>query len=339
MSVSKSLFFSLLGSAVLMMNSLSANTESTNKLGNAAKANKYAFKQTQIDTVITASAIDQETLEPCIDGIKENGKNVRRIVVVSDKKLTDKAEWFDSSLYPFTKTQVAIQLNKGDMEKALEDLLDQNSNVDAYYHQLLRLYAGSVIPDISPNYLVIDPDTIFLNPVEFQNESAAGLYSAIVKSNKDVIAHARRLVPAFKRPYYAYSGNVHHMLFQQPVLDDLFASVEGKHNMPFWKAYCDTIDNKIENGLGASEYDLYFNYVFSKSSQVNIRELKFLDVIDLSAISPLKQYGYDYISCHAWRRKWLDNELQMKLEKHEAQKSENPDVVLEPLIFLMPRSF
>ena len=43
-----------------------------------------------IDVVIPAHKKDIDTLDLCIDGIRKNVKDVRRIIVVSKEKLTDK---------------------------------------------------------------------------------------------------------------------------------------------------------------------------------------------------------------------------------------------------------
>ncbi len=63
----------------------------------------YNLSNDPIDVVIPCTNKDKKTLDLCIDGIRKYGKNIRRVIVVSSKPLTDKAEFFDEKLYPFFK--------------------------------------------------------------------------------------------------------------------------------------------------------------------------------------------------------------------------------------------
>ena len=49
-------------------------------------------------------------LKFCIDGVRKNVKNVRRIIVVSSEPFTDQAEWFDETLYPFTRSDLGFHI-------------------------------------------------------------------------------------------------------------------------------------------------------------------------------------------------------------------------------------
>ena len=48
-----------------------------------------------IDVVIPSHWKDADTLDLCIDGIRNNVKDVGRIIVVSKDKMTDNAEFYD----------------------------------------------------------------------------------------------------------------------------------------------------------------------------------------------------------------------------------------------------
>ena len=267
-----------------------------------AKKTIYPFSSEPIDVVIPAISKDLETLDLCIEGIKNNCSQVRRVIVVSASQLTDKAEWVDEVFYPFSKYDVALHLNKGDHAQALKYLTKPGSRLGWYYQQLLKLYAAYVIPDISSNVLVLDADIIFLNPVEFLNSASAGLYKPSTQSHTPYYKHAKRLVPGFKKGFYTYSGIADHMIFQKCVLDDLFATVEKYQKIEFWKAFCACVDEDELEGAGASEYEIYFNFVFTKSNQVKIRSLQAVDLPLLAGLELLKAYGSHYVSCHAWRR-------------------------------------
>jgi hypothetical protein len=258
--------------------------------GNAA-THYYAFGNDLIDVVIPSTYKDIDTLECCINGIKENGKNVRRIIVVSPEKLTDQAEWFDEKLFPFTISDVSLKLH----EKSVPDFM-----LGWHYQQLLKLYAAFVIPNISSNVLILDSDTIFLNPVDFINYTGGGLYNPGSEYVVPYFEHAQRLLPGFHKIFPRYSGISHHMLFQKPVLEDIFNDIRKNHETEPWIAFCDCIAQNEKYGF--SEYEIYFNYVFARTDQVMIRSLKWLNTSQVSELQNFKDAGYHYVSCHAYLR-------------------------------------
>ena len=127
---------------------------------------RYPFTSEPIDVVIPCAEKDLRTLERCIKGIYNNCDEVRRIIVISKKRLTKNAEWCSEYVFPFSRTDIVNALSKKDA-KTQAQLMRPESRTGWYYQQLLKLYAPFVIRDISSNVLVLDADTIFLNPVEF----------------------------------------------------------------------------------------------------------------------------------------------------------------------------
>jgi hypothetical protein len=239
----------------------------------AAEKIIYPFSAELVDVVIPCTDKDLISLEMCIAGIRENCQ-VRRVIVVSDRKLTDSAEWFDEANYPFSKQDVAFELVNHDLVKAKSLLTAPGSRVGWYFQQLLKLYAPFTIPEVSSNLLVLDADTVFLNPVEFLNDRFGGLYNVGQQHNSSYFQHADRLTGGVvKKIHSKYSGISHHMLFQRSVMEDLFDLVECTHQQPFWIAFCQSVDEKELSFSGASEYELYFNFVLSRTDQVNIRKL------------------------------------------------------------------
>ncbi len=261
----------------------------------------FPFSKSPIDVVIPSDAKDIPTLEQCIRGIRENGANIRRIVVVSKKRFTDQAEWFDESNYPFSFQDVASALANRDPD--LEKLLFQKgSRTGWYFQQLLKLYAFFVIPDLSPNVLILDADTVFLQPVTFLNQEGGGMYNPGTEYHIPYFEHAARLLPGFQRLFPEYSGVSHHMLFQRPVIEALFEEVEEMHGAPFWQVFCQLVDRQ-HLWAGASEYEIYFNYVFSHTNQVSIRKLKWKNIHKQSHIAKYKKKKKHYVCLHSYERK------------------------------------
>lgn len=262
----------------------------------------YDFSDEPIDVVIPTTYKDLETLNLCIEGIRNNCSQVRRIIVVSPEPLTDQAEWFDETKYPFSKEEVSFYLNQGDFNRSQEYLADPKSRLGWYYQQLLKFYAPFVIKDISSNVLILDSDTIFLKPVVFTNSQFAGLYTTSVEDNPAYFKHASKLIPGFRQIFQDYSGISHHMLFQRCVLEDLFQVVNSCHQIEFWKAFCLCVDEVDLVFAGASEYEIYFNFLFSRTSQAEIRQLKQRNIRSVQALDYFRSCDFDYVSCHSWSR-------------------------------------
>lgn len=264
----------------------------------------FDFPDEWIDVVIPVSPKESLTLEKAIEGVRENCPEVRRIILVSKTPPSDAAEWFDESLFPFTKFDIAVCLKQGDIEKAIEFLNAPKSRVGWYYQQLLKFYAPFVIPDISSNVLLVDSDTIFLNPVTFLTEEGAGLLNVGEENHEEYFNHARRLLPGFKKLFPEYSGITHHMLFQKVILEDLMSQVEEYHEMEFWQAFCLCVspDQLTDKSSGASEYEIYFNYALARTDQIKIRPLLWDNIPYVENCFHYKERGYHYVSCHDWLR-------------------------------------
>ena len=246
-----------------------------------------------IDVVIPCHNKDADNLSLCIAGIRNNVRDVRRIIVVSDTKFTNHAEWFPEHNYPFSFQEVKKQLRQ-----VTSGATTKLYHVGWYLQQLLKLYAPFVIPNISENVLVIDADTTFLKPVTFIDEDGYALYSVGSEYHKPYFYHAQRMLPSLKKVFPEYSGICHHMLFQREPLLQLFNEVEEFHRKPFWKIFCRMVDETMINGSGASEYEIYFNYVFSHDYKIKIRKLRWCNA---QRIGPeMRDEGYDYVSCHKY---------------------------------------
>jgi hypothetical protein len=264
----------------------------------------YPLRNDPIDVVFVTHPKDKETLEYAIDGILENCKEVRRVIVVSPEKLTNKAEWFDEKKFPFNKKSLIKILAKGDKTR-LAQLTDDKMrhNGSWYFQQLLKVYAPFVIPNISSNVLLVDADTIFMKPVQFLNSSYGGLFCLnYLPREPNHFEHAKRLVPGYKR--HRPKGVCHHMLFQRPILEDLFKTVENHHKVPFWKAFCLCVEFPFSKNTeqGASEYVIYYDFALSHTDQVSTRDLKWIESGYFDKKDEFKKQGYHFVTFHSYKQ-------------------------------------
>jgi uncharacterized protein DUF6492 len=266
---------------------------------------QYELANDPIDVVIVTHPKDKETLDLCIEGIKENGSNVRRVILVSSEKLTDQCEWYDEKKFPFSLNEVALAIGRGSESKRDQFFKGHCRYPGWYFQQLLKLYSPYVIPGISSNVLVLDSDTIFMNPVEFLNESNGGLFCySKLRAKRRYLNFAERFVPGYKRVYPKVYSICHHMLFQRPILDDLFKTVEDYHKEPFWLAFCHSVDL---NSKLASEYEIYYSFALTHTDQVELRGLKWTNSGDLNKRDQFKRKGFNFVSFHTYMRESKPN--------------------------------
>jgi hypothetical protein len=173
-----------------------------------------------------------------------------------------------------------------------------------YYQQLLKLYAGIKIPTILENYLVIDADVFFLKPISFFQDERA-IFTISGECHIPYFAHMKRLNEHFDK-MFGKSGISHHMMFNKHYINEIIQMVENTHQIEFWKVFILAVLEhytwKIEfEESGASEYELYFNYMIKNhSDKMLIRNLKWENCSKrLKNLQNYIENGYDYVSiCH-----------------------------------------
>lgn len=261
---------------------------------------EYSFSCDPIDVVIPCHPKDALSLERCIKGVKKNVINLRRIIVISEYKFTDSAEWASEALFPFTKESIMHEALQSD--KMTKQYLEKKPrNTSWIYQQFLKLFAAYYIPNISSNILIVDADVVFLKPVSFTQENGAGLYATASSYYYPYFEHAAKIMPGLKRFHQNYSGIVHHMLFQREVLDDLYSLIEHAHSLEPWKAIARSMalnPSIPKHEYVISEYEIYFNFVLARTDQVKIRNLRWDDISEKAYIRKLGLQKYDYVAIH-----------------------------------------
>lgn len=239
------------------------------------------------DVVIPLGPNDLQNIEKQIECTKTNVVGFRNIYIVTPipNFICTNCIIVDESIFPFAD-QIAVYHGK-----------DKRNGW--YLQQLIKLYAGFVIPGILDRYLVIDADTFFLNPTKFINSENQCLYNFGREYHCHYFDHMQRLHPDLTRPY-ELSGICHHMIFETRLIKKLFKLVEKNENKPFWVIFLEKVEPWLRHGFGsgASEYELYFNYVCKfHPDEIEVRELSWENVRKLDFTMEL-----DYISYHHFMR-------------------------------------
>jgi len=168
-----------------------------------------------------------------------------------------------------------------------------------YLQQLLKLYAGVVIPDIMERYLVIDSDTIFLKPTTFIQDGLC-LLNYSDEFWGEYFLFMERLHPSFRK-MHEKSGVCHHMMFETKYVKEMIEMVE-KHNDNhyFYDIFLYKVNPNFFHFSGASEYELYFNYMLNyHSDKFIMRKLLFINTGDFNDnTNYYNDLNLDYVSVH-----------------------------------------
>lgn len=195
----------------------------------------------------------------------------------------------DESVFPFTI-------------KDVENSHTKQTRNGWYLQQLLKLYAGRTIPGILGLYLTIDADTFFVKPVSFINDSGKPLFNYGTEYHRPYFDHMNLMHTSLTKIFPDKSGICHHMLFDRECLDQLFKLVEvanGSKN--FWEIFLDSVAQCNRLYSGASEYEIYFNFMLKyHSDKILIRKLNWINTGSSDLLS--KNTSYDYISMHWYMR-------------------------------------
>lgn len=243
------------------------------------------------DIVIPLGPNDLENIEKQIMCTQKNVIGFRNIYIITPIPdfVCEGCIVINESIFPFTN-EIAIYHGK-----------DKRNSW--YLQQLVKLYAGFVVPGILNRYLVIDADTFFLNPTHFVNSENQCLYNFGREYHCHYFDHMRRLHPDFTR-IYELSGICHHMMFETQFIKQMMDLVvkKEKEDKQFYTNFLESVEPWLRHGFGsgASEYELYFNYVCKfHSDEIEVRELNWENVRKLDFE---KYKDLDYISYHHFMR-------------------------------------
>jgi hypothetical protein len=245
------------------------------------------------DIVIPVGPNDSFLLVKQLEYTQTNCIGYRNIYIVASTQVESfvpsSCIFIDEGIFPFKLTDLHTFANS-----------DASQRNGWYFQQLIKLYAGSIIPDILPRWLVIDADTFFLRPTSFIRDNKC-LYANGTEYWPYYFDHMNRLIPGLNK-VEPISGICHHMMFEQRFVKELMNLVE-QNGDPFWITFLSKVGSEHKYGeygaAGASEYELYFNYMLTfHRDEITLRPLKWRNVetLDLSL-------EYDYISYHHHSRK------------------------------------
>tara|TARA_B110000967_G_scaffold204830_1_gene248110 strand:+ start:2811 stop:3566 length:756 start_codon:yes stop_codon:yes gene_type:complete len=243
------------------------------------------------DIVICVGPNDNDIIEHMLPYTKKNVVGYRNIYLVcADSSIKiDGTITIDENIFPFTM-------------KDLNEKFGKNNRNGWYLQQLLKFYAGNIIPGILSKYLIIDCDTHFLKPTKFISDEGKYIYTTGDEYHKPYFVHMNKLDKTLHKAY-PLSGISHHTFFDTNIINEFFKKIENNFNneLPFWRIYLNMIDMNEFAGSGSAENETYFTYMYLyHNDKMIIRQLNW---INSSILKPDYETMYDFVSVHWYMRK------------------------------------
>jgi len=166
--------------------------------------------------------------------------------------------------------------------------------------QLIKFNVSAFVT--TPDYLVLDADTVFLRPQVFFRSGK----SVLRYSDQYELLYSRSLELVFKNPYrFPVSFVTHHMLFNVKFVRELLALITQRFGRTWWEALLNEIDKG--HPISLSEYELYGHFVMSKPGWRNSFCLEYWhgldrDLADAGLLDSIRQTAAGRINTVSFHR-------------------------------------
>lgn len=223
-----------------------------------------------LDVLICVGPGDGRDIKQLVNNIKENIVDLNKIYLIMPQRVLEVYMVFDQivinideSIFPFNK-------------KYIDDLFLCPERSGWYLQQLLKIYAPIVIKELLDNYIIIDADLRFYQPVSFFEENKI-LFNTSMENWPPYLVHLNKLCSRIKINQ-KYSGVTHLMPMKRYIVERLIKIVEEEHKEVFWKVFLNLVDPKYYSHSGASEYQILFHFTQTFfPNECRIRQIRFLD--------------------------------------------------------------
>ncbi len=251
------------------------------------------------DILIVHGPSDDDILPYTISQIRKFVKDFRNIYIVSHDSEID---LFDEEVFVGCKIidEKTFPISINDVNS----IIQTPKRNGWYLQQLLKLYASLVIEEMLDDYVVVDADTLFLKDISFKS-GARYMFNMGDEHHIPYFEHMKRMHPSFEK-MVKFSGISHHMIFNRMIVSEMMMLVERHHNFtPFWEVFLSEVVPEQRPFSGASEYEMYFNYMLKNhKDKVIPRKIKFENT-GLPADFILSNFqnnpeGPHYASLHGW---------------------------------------
>lgn len=250
-----------------------------------------------IDIVIPYHSKDYKILPYTIKGLEYIANKGKVYLISNEDPKIENTIYIDEKIFPFTKDNIVEYIG-----------VENASRAGWYLQQLLKLYAFKLIPNLSENFLIVDSETVFINPVTFVKDSKL-CFATSAENHYPYYEHIACLFKgALLRQTADKSGIVHHMIFTKRYLQELFDKIQEINATEVWKAMMSCVKKEYGAYSGMSEYEIYFQYMLQYHKEVTeIRDLRWDVFSDIPNSDKYKTVNdvlnsskdsYDFITLH-----------------------------------------
>lgn len=242
----------------------------------------------RIDALIPLGPNDRALAGLCVRSVRTFIHGLRTIYIVSptDPQIPGTV-FVPEDVLPFRLADV-------------REILQVTGRAGWYLQQLAKLYFPLVRPDCLDRFLVVDADTIFMNPSRFIEDDGKAVFNFGGEFHPPYFQHMLRVHPALTKSFL-YSGIAHCMLFDRAWISELIYEVERFHKRgAFWRIFLETVDPGHREQSGASEYEMYLNFAIRwHATDIVIKRLRWANASDIEGVRPDL---HDYVSLHWYKR-------------------------------------
>jgi Family of unknown function (DUF6492) len=252
-----------------------------------------------IDVVIPAHAKDFAVLRHAVRSVLRHVTPLGRVYVVSQTRFSwpgERVTWVPEPSSPGFLALEDVHLRWPEQHP------ETVHRAGWVYQQILKLGAGEYIEDLSPRFLAMDADVVFLRRVSFGEELGRFPYSRATEYHEPYAAAYRQLVG--EEPPGGQSFVAHHMLFDRALLAELCETIAQRHATPWQRAYLDSVEFAEPSGIG--EWDTYGYWVLTHHPELaRHRQLFWRD----AQVQPgplgraVLGLDYDFVAVHAYGRR------------------------------------
>ena len=175
-----------------------------------------------------------------------------------------------------------------------------NNRYGWYLQQLLKLYVSRIITTISPYYLTVDCDTIFLKPTKFFTDDDKPICTLGTEYTKPYFEWMEKLDSRLQKSH-PNSGITHHMMYSVDIVNEMISRIETNHpGSSFWETYINLVNPAQYDLSGAAENELYFTYIVVFHPKTFAT--RFLKWQGVRRLDTNNQGNYDFVSWHWYLR-------------------------------------
>ena len=254
---------------------------------------------TPIDIVVPSHAKDIPTLARTVQAALKHLRPAGQLYVVSREPFASsdgRVHWVPE---PDGKSFPSVE----DVRERLASRGAGTARSTWIYQQLLKLGASEYIDGLSPSYLVLDSDVIFLRPVSFQTDSGIRfLYAPAKEEHEPYRASYVRLLGS--PPTTTTTSLVaHHMLYDRELLSELTSEIARRAARAWHEAYVDATDPAEPSSI--SEFNTYGWWVLERHPALALaRPLAWQNLrsVPLALEQRLLARRYDFVAAHEHSR-------------------------------------